>query len=65
MKRALGLILLLLMTAMAPALAADLTADQVHKLLTAAAPNRPANLSGKSLESLFECAFAPRPHLYS
>lgn len=51
MKNALGLILLL-MTAMRPALSADLTADQVHKLLAAAAPNRPADLSGKSLENL-------------
>lgn len=52
MKKALRLALLLVMCATRTASGADLTAEQVHKLLAAASPGRPANLSGKSLENL-------------
>lgn len=52
MKKTLRLALLLVMCATRTASGADLTADQVHKLLAAATPERPADLSGKSLENL-------------
>jgi uncharacterized protein YjbI with pentapeptide repeats len=52
MKRAPVLVLVLAVCATLPALGADLTADQVHKLLAATSPDRPADFSGKSLENL-------------
>jgi uncharacterized protein YjbI with pentapeptide repeats len=52
MFRFVGLSLSLLAAISAPASAADLTADRVRQILAAVAPGRPADLSGKSLESL-------------
>ena len=52
MSKALGLVWLMVMTAVPPALGADLTAERVHEILAAASPERPADLSGKSLENL-------------
>ena len=43
---------LLVMLAMSPGRAADLSAEQVRAILGAAEPDKPANLSGRSLENL-------------
>ena len=45
-------VLLLLILAMSSGRAADLSADQVHAMLAASEPEKPANLSGRSLENL-------------
>ncbi len=52
MSKAVGLAWLWVMLAIAPALGADLSAEQVHAIVAAAASDRPADLSGKSLENL-------------
>jgi len=52
MSKALGLVWLLVMTAMSPALGAELTAQRVHQILAAASPEQPADFSGRSLENL-------------
>jgi uncharacterized protein YjbI with pentapeptide repeats len=51
-NRALAFLSALLAVPIAPAPAADLNADQVREILAAATPDNPADLSGKSLESL-------------
>ena len=48
MSKALCLVWLMVMTAVPPALGADLTAERVAAILAAASPERPADLSGKS-----------------
>jgi len=52
MKRALGCVWVLLMLAISPCRGADLNAEQVREILALAAPDKPADLSGKSLENL-------------
>jgi uncharacterized protein YjbI with pentapeptide repeats len=47
-----GLLWLLVMATVPPAYGADLTVAQVQKIVAAAAPGRPADLSGRSLENL-------------
>jgi uncharacterized protein YjbI with pentapeptide repeats len=52
MKRALGCVWVLLVLATSPSVGADLNAVQVREILASAAPDKPADLSGKSLESI-------------
>ena len=52
MTKALALVWLLATSATPTAWAADLTAEQVHEILSRAAPDQPADLSRKSLENL-------------
>jgi uncharacterized protein YjbI with pentapeptide repeats len=52
MKSALGLLLVLLPFAASTGRAADLSAEQVRAMLAAAAPGKPIDLSGRSLDNL-------------
>jgi uncharacterized protein YjbI with pentapeptide repeats len=52
MSRLLGFVCLLVLLPLSRGFGADLTADQVREMLAVAPPNRPADLSGKSLEGL-------------
>jgi uncharacterized protein YjbI with pentapeptide repeats len=52
MDRPLSFVWVLLVLWLSPALGADLSAEQVGEILAAASPDRPADLSGKSLENL-------------
>ncbi len=52
MERAAKFIWVLLMLATSPRRAADVSPEQVRAILAAAAPDKPADLSGKSLENL-------------
>ena len=52
MARLLGMLWLLLVVPVSLVLAADLSVEQVREILTAAGPDKPADLSGKSLENL-------------
>ena len=52
MKRALCCVWVLLVLTMSPCRGADFNAEQVHEILASAFPDKPADLSGKSLENL-------------
>ena len=52
MGKALGLLWVLALAAISPALGADLSAEQVREILAASTPEKPADLSGKNLENL-------------
>jgi uncharacterized protein YjbI with pentapeptide repeats len=52
MKRALGCVWVLLALATSPSVGADLNAAQVREILASASPDKPTDLSGKSLESI-------------
>lgn len=52
MKRALGCVWVVVVLAATPCRGADFNAEQVREILASAAPDKPADLSGKSLESL-------------
>ena len=52
MSRLLGMLWLLLVVPVSLVLAADLNAEQVRDILASAAPDKPADLSGKALENL-------------
>ncbi len=52
MGKALGLLWVLALAAISPALGADLSAERVRQILAAATPEKPADLSGKNLENL-------------
>ena len=52
MKTAFGFVLALVVLATSPCRGADFTAEQVRRILAAASPDKPADLSGKPLENL-------------
>jgi uncharacterized protein YjbI with pentapeptide repeats len=52
MTRLLGLVWLFIMASLSPVLGADFSAARVHEILAMSSPDRPADLSGKSLENL-------------
>jgi uncharacterized protein YjbI with pentapeptide repeats len=52
MSKLLRFVCLLVLFPLSPAFSADLTAEEVRETLAAAEPNKPADLSGKSLEGL-------------
>src|SRR5437870_2651284 len=47
-----GVLCVALIALISPALGADLSAERVREILAAATPDKPADLSGKSLENL-------------
>ncbi len=52
LKNALGVVLVIVASAVSPCRAADLTADQVREMVASATLAKPANFAGKSLENL-------------
>ena len=52
MSKLLSFVCLLVFFPVTPAFSADLTAEEVRQTLAAAEPNKPTDLSGKSLEGL-------------